>query len=80
LFACVGEIWPGAIVRRNGWKIGNSEIWYVTIVLDESNAARDFTDWLSLNAKRVDFRRRIGRPENASAYSDDLLHEPGSAY
>lgn len=77
VFRMVGDRWPRAIVRRSGWKVGGSPVFQVTIVLDDSQAAAEFEQWLVCNAPRRNIRPyvgRAGRDAAGAAYGDVRLH------
>lgn len=75
VFLMVGERWPAAIVRRNAWKIGGSDIWYSTVAFDEQVAAGDFEEWLARNSRKADIRGYLGHP-TSGAFSGVAVHDP----
>jgi len=75
MFVMVGENWPAALVRRNAWKIGASDIWYSTVAFDEATAAKEFEDWLSANSRKADIRGYLGSA-SGTAYRGIALHDP----
>jgi hypothetical protein len=75
LFDHVGQTWPGAVVRRHGWKVGGSDIWYVTIALDEKQAAAEFAKWLEGHSRRADLRGYVGSLFGGT-YRRVVLHDP----
>lgn len=79
LFALVGERWGNGLVRRDGWKIGASPVFYVAVVFDNDDTAEDFSIWLAVNVKLSDIRKFIRRPGFAGAdvYNGVLFHNPG---
>ena len=82
VFRLAAENWPTAIVRRSGSRIGGSPIFYVTVVLDDLEAADEFHQWLVRKAPRRDIRRYVGRAglDRAGAvYEDVAFHRGGMA-
>jgi hypothetical protein len=59
------------MVRRHAWKVGGSGIWYVTIALDEAEAAEQFDAWLDGNSRRMNISKLVGGGGN---YEAVLLH------
>jgi hypothetical protein len=75
VFLMVGERWPVALVRRNAWKIGGSDIWYSTVAFDEQVAASEFEEWLARSGRKADIRGYLGHT-SGGAYRDIVLHDP----
>lgn len=71
----VGERWQVALVRRNAWKIGGSDIWYSTVAFDEQEAADEFKEWLSCNSRKADIRGYLGEATGGT-YRGVVLHDP----
>jgi hypothetical protein len=75
VFVMVGEQWPVALVRRNAWKIGRSDIWYSTVAFDEQVAADEFEVWLVRNSRKADIRGYLGHA-TGGLYRGVALHDP----